>query len=411
MKFKTVAEAFNFYRAKEIKDLEARAQAINNEIDTDPNADIEALNIELRGIKEAKENIELRSAGQAAGLNLVTSRNLNGQAEKKDFKVGDVYDTPEYRSAFYKTLLGQILTEDEKAAYGVAMQNVEKRADVFNAASDNVAVIPTSTLNEVVKLARTQGGLLAECRAFAMPTKIAIPVGTPANRAEWHTEGAEVAGEKLVTSAVVFDGYEIIKVFSISAKARTMSINAFESYLTSELTACVMETIADALVNGTGANQGTGLESGIAWTANKNLKQIAKGGSIAYADVVATVAMLKRGYSQGAKWAMNNATLYNVFYGMVDGNKRPIFIADPKNESVGKILGFDVVIDDNIADSVVYLGNYKQYMGYNMPEGIAIEVSRESSFKKGLVDYRAMAIADTKPIVGEAFVKLAIATA
>ena len=46
-----------------------------------------------------------------------------------------------------------------------------------------------------------------------------------------------------------------------------------------------------------------------------------------------------------------------------------------------------------------------------MPEGIAIEVSRESSFKKGLVDYRAMAIADTKPIVGEAFVKLAIATA
>lgn len=411
MKFKTVAEAFNFYRAKDIKDLEARAQAINNEIDTDPNADIEALNIELRGIKEARENIELRSAGQAAGLNLVTGRNLNGSQEKKTFKAGDVYATPEYRSAFYKTLLGQSLTEDEKAAYGVAMQGVEKRADVFNAASDNVAVIPTSTLNEVVKLARTQGGLLAECRAFAMPTKIAIPVGTPANRAEWHTEGTEVEGEKLVTSSVVFDGYEIIKVFSISAKARTMSINAFESYLTQELTACVMETIADSLINGTGANQGTGLEKGITWTANKNLKQVAKGGSVAYADVVSTVAMLKRGYSQGAKWAMNNATLYNVFYGMVDGNKRPIFIADPKNESVGKILGFDVVIDDNIADNVAYLGNYKQYMGYNMPEGIAIEVSRESSFKKGLVDYRAMAIADTKPIVGEAFVKLAIATA
>lgn len=411
MKFKTVAEAFNFYRAKDIKDLEARAQAINNEIDTDPNADIEALNIELRGIKEARENIELRSAGQAAGLNLVTGRNLNGSQEKKEFKAGDVYATPEYRSAFYKTLLGQSLTEDEKAAYGVAMQGVEKRADVFNAASDNVAVIPTSTLNEVVKLARTQGGLLAECRAFAMPTKIAIPVGTPVNRAEWHTEGTEVEGEKFVTSSVVFDGYEIIKVFSISAKARTMSINAFESYLTQELTACVMETIADSLINGTGANQGTGLEKGITWTANKNLKQIAKGGSVAYADVVATVAMLKRGYSQGAKWAMNNATLYNVFYGMVDGNKRPIFIADPKNESVGKILGFDVVIDDNIADNVAYLGNYKQYMGYNMPEGIAIEVSRESSFKKGLVDYRAMAIADTKPIVGEAFVKLAIATA
>ena len=53
---------------------------------------------------------------------------------------------------------------------------------------------------------------------------------------------------------------------------------------------------------------------------------------IKYADVVKTVAMLKRGYSKGAKWAMNNATLYNVFYGMTDGNGRPIFIEDPKNE-------------------------------------------------------------------------------
>lgn len=410
MKFKTVAEAFNFYRNKDVKELEARAKEINNIIDTDDKADIEALNIELRGIKEARENIELRN-GSTPGLNLVTGRQLNGSPEKKDFNTGDVCSTPEYRSAFYKTLLGQTLTENEKAAYSVAMQGVEKRADVFNAASDNVAVIPTSTLNEVVKKARTMGGLLPECRAFAMPTKIAIPVGTPANKAEWHTEGAEVTGEKVATASVIFDGYEIIKVFSISAKTRTMSINAFESYLTDELTACVMETIADSLINGTGSEQGTGLETGITWTAGKNLRQIAKGGSAAYADVVATVAMLKRGYSQGAKWAMNNATLYNVFYGMVDGNKRPVFIADPKNESVGKILGFDIVIDDNIADNVAYLGNYKQYLAYNMPEGIAIEVSRESSFKKGLIDYRAMAIADCKPIVSEAFVKLAIATA
>ncbi|MEB9100233.1 phage major capsid protein, partial [Bacillus cereus] len=46
------------------------------------------------------------------------------------------------------------------------------------------------------------------------------------------------------------------------------------------------------------------------------------------------------------------------------------------------------------------------YMGYNMPQGVMIETSRESSFKSGLVDYRAMAIADTKPLVPEAFIKL-----
>lgn len=408
MKFKTVAEAFNFYRNKSVKELEERAQAINADIDSNPNADIEAYNIELKGIKEAKENIELRSSNQGAGLNLVTGRDFKGE-EKKTFTADDdVAATPEYRSAFYKTLLGQKLSDNEQAAYNAV---VEKRADAYDTSTDVALAIPTNTLNQVIKKARTMGGLLAEARAFAMPTKISIPVGTPSTKAAWHTEGAAVETEKVTLSAVTFDGYEIIKIFSISAKAKRMTISAFESYLTDELTACVMETIADSLINGTGTNQGTGLETGITWTDGANAVKIAASKSVGYSDVVATVAKLPRGYSQGAKWAMNNATLYNVFYGMMDGNGRPIFIADPKNESVGKILGFDIVIDDNIADNTAYLGNFAKYLGYNMPQGIAIEVSRESSFKSGLIDYRAMAIADTKPLVTEAFVKLYKATA
>lgn len=404
MKFKTVAEAFNFYRTQTAEQMEQRAQAIAHQIDTDPNADIEALNIELRGIKEAKENIELRSAG--SDFNVITQ--MGTQTETRSFG-DDVLDTPEYRSAFFKNLLGQEMTKEERSAFDRGVQEAEKRADAFNTSTDAVAVLPTSTLNEVIKKARTIGGLLAECRAFSVPTKIAIPVGTPSSKANWHTEGDAVETEKATVTSVSFDGYEIIKIFSISAKTRKMSVSAFESYLIDELTACVMECIADALINGTGTNQGSGLET-ITWNA-KNSVTVAKTGELTYKDVIKAVAMLKRGYSNGAKFAMNNATLYNSFYGMVDGNGRPLFIADPKSESIGKILGFEVVIDDNIADNDVYFGNFKKYLGYNMPEGVMIEVSRESSFKKGLIDYRALAIADTKPIVDEAFVKITKATA
>lgn len=408
MKFKTVAEAFNFYRTKEVAEMERRAQEIGHIIDTDENADIEALNIELRGIKEARENIELRSSTPAQGLNVITGMNTDPQG-KKTFG-DDVLDTPEYRSAFYKSLLGQGMTETEKAAFDAGMKLSEKRADAFTSSTDAVAVIPTQTLNEVIKKARTMGGLLSECRSFALPTKISIPVGTPSNKAAWHTEGAAVEAEKVTPTAVTFDGYEIIKIFSISAKARRMSIAAFESYLVDELTACVMECINDALINGTGSEQGTGLINGVTWNG-ENTVTVAKTAAIGYADVVKTVALLKRGYSNGAKWVMNNATLYNDFYGMVDANKRPIFIADPQGEKIGKLLGFDVIIDDNMPADTAILGNYGAYMGYNMPEGIAVEVSRESSFRKGLIDYRALAIADCKPIVTEAFVKLEKATA
>jgi HK97 family phage major capsid protein len=408
MKFKTVAEAFNFYKDQDNATLEKRAQEVNGIIDTDPACDINELKIELQGIKAAADNNAEKAAPamRSAALNIVTGM----ATAAKTFTADTVFDTPEYRSAFYKTMLGQSLNEDEKNAYNVGMAESEKRADVFTSSTQAAAVLPTQTLNEIIVKARTMGGLISECRSFNMPTKIAIPVATPGTAAAWHTEGAEVAGEQVTPVTVTFDGYEIIKIFSISAKVRKMAIAAFEAYLTDELTNCVMACVADALVNGTGNNQGTGVVSGITWDATNSIT-VAKASTLAYADVVSAVALLKRGYAQGAKWAMNNAMLYNSFYGMVDGNKRPIFIADPKGESIGKILGFDVIIDDNLPADTAVLGNYKQYMGYNMPDGIAIEASTQSSFKKGLIDYRALAIADCKPIVTEAFVKIGKATA
>lgn len=405
MKFKNVAEAFNHYRNCSLAEIEKRAAEIGQLIDTDPNADIASLNIELDGLKEAKANIEQRSQNPGTGFKPITGASFEPRASHEATD-GDVFASAEYRSAFFKNLLGQQLTAHEEAAFKRAMDIVkaEKRADQFNTVTSAAAVLPTQTLNEVIKKARTMGGLLPVCRSFNLPTKISVPVGTPATKAAWHTEGAAVESEKNTTVAVSFNGYEIIKVFSISAAAKRMSIAAFESYIVDELNACVMECIADSLVNGTGEGQGTGLES-ITWTKDTNAVEYTKGSIPTYADFVKTMALLKRGYNAGAKWAMNNATLYTHVYGIVDQNKRPIFIADPKNESIGYILGREVVIDDNIADGDIYLGNFN-YMGYNLAEGIVIEVSRESSFKSGLIDYRAMAIADCKPIVTEAFVKL-----
>ena len=405
MKFKTVAEAFNFYRTKTVEEMQTRAAAIAAEIDSNADADVEALNIELKGIKEARDNAETRSDAKRT-LSFLESAG----ATAKTFNAETVLDTPEYRSAFFKTMLNQKLSEVEKRAFAAGMEVAEKRSDAYNTSSNSAAVLPTSTLNEIIKKARTMGGLLGEARAFNMPTKISIPIGTPATKADWHTEAAAVESENVTVASVAFDGYEIMKIFSISEKARKMSISAFESYLVDELNACVMELLDYAIVNGTGSSQGTGLESGVTWVktagATKNEVEVAAATDLTYADIVSVVSLLKRGYAAGAKWAMNNKTLYTYFYGMTDEHGRPLFIADPKNESIGKILGFDIVIDDNIADGKAYLGNYAKYLGYNLPEGIVIESSRESSFKKGVIDYRAMAIADCKPLVADAFVRL-----
>lgn len=396
MKFNTVAEAFNYYRAQSVEAMEQRAQAIAQAIDTDPNADVEAFNIELRGIKEAKENGELRSQ--------VLTKVGGVDMGAKTADVADHANTAEYRSAFFKKLLGRELNTAELRAWDAVQ--AEHRSDNYSTTSEVAAVIPTQTLNQVIVKARTIGGLLPECRAFAMPAKVNIPVATPLQNASWNAEGAAVESGEADVSYVDFASNEIIKVLSISASVRKMSIDAFESYLVDELTANVLGTIAYAIVNGDGSTiPAEGLES-ITWTLNTNLvNNSGTSKALVYADVIKAISLLKRGYAQGAKFAMNNKTLYNEVYTLVDANKRPLFLQDMQTDKVGKLLGFEVVIDDNIADDVIYFGNFK-YMGYNLVDGITVEASTQSSFKAGRIDYRGMAIADTKPIVDEAFIKI-----
>lgn len=409
MKFKTIAEAFNYYRNHEVKDIEKRAAEIGNLIDTDSKADIESLNIELEGLKQAKSNIEERSQNPGSLFNPLTGINFNPQ---KKVPEGDIFESQEYRSAFYKTMLGQKLSDVESKTYTKAMEIVEaeRRTDAFNTTTNSAAVLPTQTLNEIIKKARTMGGLISNCRNFNIPSNLSVPIGTPSTKAAWHTEGVIVESEKVTPTNVIFGSYEIIKIMSMSASVKKMSIQAFEAYIIDELNNCVMETIADSIINGTGVAQGTGLLTGITWTPDTNSFTFDKTAGLVYTDLTKMVGKLKRGYGAGAKWAMNNSTLYNQVYGLVDGNKRPIFIADPKNEEIGFILGKPVIIDDNLADDVILLGNFN-YMGYNIPQGIMVESSTQSSFKSGLVDYRAMAIADTKPLVTEAFLKLTRALA
>jgi HK97 family phage major capsid protein len=404
MKFKTVQEAFNYYNNQPADAIEKRAAEIEKEIAENPSADMDALNMELRAMKDVRENREKRSAANSI-LSMIAG--TNAAPTEKTFG-DDVLNTKEYRSAFYKHLMNKQLTDVEKRAFDAGM---EKRANGVTTSTSAAAVIPTETMNEVVKKAANEYGIFADARVFTLPANVSIPVSTPATKASWHAEGAAVSAEEVNPTSVTFSANEIVKIFSLSAKTQATSISSFESYLAEELQESVFDCLGDACVNGTGEDQGTGIIAGITWGAN-NMKTVAKGGTIKYADVVATAALLKRGYAAGAKWYMNNATLYNVFYGMVDDNKRPVFIQDPQGDKIGKILGHEVAIDEALADNDVIFGDASRYFGVSLPAGgIIVESSRESSFRNNLIDYRAAALADCKPIVADAFARLTIATA
>ena len=317
--------------------------------------------------------------------------------------VTDTHATPEYRTAFYKTLMGKELTDGENRAFAAAQ--AEKRADAFNTLSSSAAVVPTTTLNEVVKQARGVNGLFDEIRLFSVPNNLSVPVGTPGDAASWHTEGAAVERKDVTTAAVTFTGRELIKVMSMSAAVKRMDISAFERYITDELKASIADAIGAAIVSGTGSGQPTGILSGVTWN-NKNRIQTA---SLTADNLLSAIALLPAGYAAGAKFAMSTATLFGTVYPLKDGDGR-YFFTDPERGGVRRLFGFEIVLDDNIPAGTILFGNFRYY-GVNIPQGVAVEVSRESGFTSGLIDYRALCIADGKPIVPGAFVKVEVQAA
>ncbi|MGI6720932.1 MAG: phage major capsid protein [Anaerovoracaceae bacterium] len=344
----------------------------------------------------------------------VQARNSAGKEENTMFNpitanlenkqiVTDTHAVPEYRSAFFKRMLGKPLTDAETRAFEAAQ--AEKRADAFNTLSNSAAVVPTETLNEVVKQSRNVNGLFDVVRLFSVPSNLSVPVGTPNDAAAWHTEGAAVERQKAETTAVTFTGLELIKVLSMSAAVKRMTLSAFESYITDELKSCIADAIGAAIVNGTGNGQPTGILTGIKWDKTNTVTTTALTGD----NLLAAIALMPAGYAAGAKFAMSTATLFGTVYPLKNSDGDYIF-TDAENGGVRRLFGFEIVIDDNIPAGTVLFGNFNYY-GVNIPQGIAVEMSRESGFTSGLIDYRALCIADGKPIVPGAFVKVEVKAA
>lgn len=401
MKFQNQAEAFTYYKDMPDTIIEARAQAIRNDIANNAECDIDSYNIEVIALKAVKDqrSQDKPNVEQRGTLNTIAATD---SVETTD----DVFATPTYRSAFLKLMRGAHLDDLSNAERGIMRsEDVVKRSNEFNSSSNSAAVLPTTMLNQVIEKARSRGGIINAARSFSMPTGISIPVAAPGNRAAWHVEGAAVDTKKVSQVSVTFDANEIMDIRSISAKVDRMSIPAFESFIVNDLTACVMETVAYSLVNGTGADNGEGMGviPGVTWVDDTN--QITVAESITFKDITNVIGMLKSGYCTGASFAMNHRTLYGSVYGLTDNYNRPIYLQDVADRGKGTILGFPVIIDDYLADDDMVFGDFSM-LGFNIPSGVALDRSTESGFRNGLIDFRALALADTQVIVDEAFTRI-----
>ena len=374
-----------------IDEINTRLAAIQNEIDTATGdaltaleAEVEALTNERTQImNEAQTRQQLR-ANIAAGIitgNIIEPIEEENKMENRNFALGSA----EYREAYLMHLQGHELNAEQRAAV------------VANAA------IPTSTLNKIFGYLE-DSPILSRVDLTYIPGNVTLPVeGTNADAA-WVDMATAATDSADTIDSITLAAYKLIKTVEITADIEAMAIDAFEAWLVQTLGAKIEKALDAAVFNGTGSKQATGILKTIATATGTFTKAKAK-----YSDLINIIAALPSGPAKNATFAMPRKLFFTDVIGIEDQAGQPVCHADVASPAKYNILGYPVVLDDNIPTDNILFGDFKAYK-LNIAKAPTVDSDDSVGFRSGSRVYRALALADGKLALASAFVRYTRAT-
>lgn len=378
-----------------LHEIEQRKLEIRELLSSDAEIDVDAIDTELRSLETEKAEIEKRQhIAQQINTGAVSATPIvKPQTEERGVQHMDrdqLLASSEYRSAFLKNLMNKPLSD------------IEQRA-LTTASGSAGAAVPTQTLNQIIDKLRQTSALYNFITVSFIPGNLSFVVANAKNAAAWKTEGTAGTPADDTVVSVQLGGYEIIKLVEISAAATAMTIDAFESYISAEIGRQLSIAFENAIVNGTGSGQPTGILNGITWGAG-NATDFSAVNDL-YDTLMDGLGLLPTMYHQQAIFVMNRKTLFGGIRKVKATDGQPIFAYNPQDRAALTILGYPVVLNDYVPDDTILLGDFSYYR-FNFSQAPTIEASREAGFTSGKTVYRGLAVADGKPALAEAFVRI-----
>ena len=385
-------------------EIAARKAEIRKLLTDDKNADIDALEKELRELNEEDAGLEKRQAiermlnsGSAMG------NPIENPAAARSLPVEDTEKL--YRSAWLKTLQGKSLTDDEKRVY-------EQRA-YSTAANSALPIIPETTANQIIKKMYEVAPILQRCKIFHVPGNFKFAVEGTNSDAALHTENASITAASDSLTSVSLTGYEIVKLVKASRASSEMALSAFESYIVEVIAESIARKIENYIFTGSCSDQPVcvmvaGKVTCGSYTDCTDQVTVAKTASLTEENVVSLYGMLASGYERNAGWCMNKATFFSDFFPLMNKSKNNVIeFANGKYY----IMGAEVYFTGSLAAHEAYLGDFSYIIG-NYSQDITVVRSEHSGLATNSIDYLGACVFDSKPVAGfGAFVHLAKAAA
>lgn len=372
-----------------LETIETRLADIEKELNSEnvDGLDLDKLEEEVRSLKEEKASIiekaEKRAAlersiaeGKTEGVDITPDLFNGGKTEMQE-RTFDA-TSKEFRSAWAKNLMGAEMNEAEKRAFA--------QVD---------APIPTVVSEKFFEKMKKLAPMIEEITLLRVAGNVKFYAEGTRTSAGKHVENAPIADAGDTMVSVTLGGFEFAKLISISKSAKSMSVDAFETWIVDMLAGDIAREIDNYIIND--ATNGIAAIEFVTGTT-----QIEASAAYTYNNVMDLIALLPAAYDAEAKFLVNKKVLWSDIRGIVDSQKRPIF--DPEAKT---LCGYPVIVDDHVdaANKGLYLGRWLDVVG-NLSEDVSVESNAYSGFRNGSIDYRGFATFDSKPAKTDAIVRL-----
>jgi len=298
-----------------------------------------------------------------------------------------LFTCSEYRSGFFKALAGRKDFTD-----------VEKRA--LTVASDSGgAAVPTTTYDMIIKRMTQTSALFGLIQKTFIPGNVVLPVANAQTAAQW-SDTAPGTDQDDTLSQVSLGAYALSKFAKVKGQLILMAIDALEQYVVQAISDQLAIAVENAILNGTGSSQPTGIFTGATFDASNSATYTTAPG---YDDMVNAKKLLGL-YRGNAVWVVN-AAMEAAIYKIKSSTSQPLFIQNPITGLISNPLGFPIVVDYYMPDDTILLMN-PDYYYMNINQNPTITADDSAGFLSTSRVYRGTMFLDSKPAISAAFVKL-----
>ena len=368
-----IAEAKN---QEELEELRTQVEAINKEVPEQEEKEQEE-NGEISKEEERKLIADTQELEQR-NKDVSNLRKIGGNEEMEERKF--TIASPEYRSAWAKTLMGVKLDETEERALGDAIGTtsttfVAAAADA-NGINNLGLLIPESVRLDWLKIAEKASPIYRDIRKMNVPGNVDFPYLFGADDAEWYAETSTTKNEGQEYKNIKLTGHELAKAIEITWKAEAMTVDGFIAFLLDELNEKMNKALINAVIYGDGSGKPTGITNGLVAKEDTNVVDLIKKclGDLATENRV------------GAKvYVASDVADAIAFYKDENGNY-PYLVS-----GLGRAGGATIEADPFLSAGDVLVGNAQNYI-LNFNE--SLRVDKEVKVQPRRVVYGGYLIAD-----------------